>query len=146
MWVDSIQLPSSYTREEVNTREKIMHIVDSLTPRILKAVYSKLKKLLNESIICATKEYGPQDIIPATSLIPCTTPAKCVATLLRKTRSEVTKLQQEICLRESLSSMPLQDMPDLHALLQTLNSHPPKLLLDQFTDVIFDKIQMWREP
>ncbi len=122
-----------------------MEVVDSLTPKILRKVHVNLKELIRQGIVSAVREYGPGDVIPATSLIPCTTLAKCVATLLRRTRSEVNELQQQIGLRESLASLPLLNLPESKALFEHLTVTPLVLLVDKFTDLVFDELEQWRE-
>jgi hypothetical protein len=56
-----------------------MTVVDEMTPEILEKVKTKLLSFLDEGVSAARKEYGVEYFERADSMMPTTTPARCIS-------------------------------------------------------------------
>jgi len=154
LWLLGIQLPGSYRLEGVRTMEEIIEAVNSVTPQILREVQQRLMALLDDCISVAKNEDGDVFVHSALSLVPATTPPKCVMDILYLAHAEVVELRQDVKLKESLSGLLtlsefsagaklheyLKTEPAVHSVLREMTSTttiglqswlPPNILLGQ---------------
>jgi hypothetical protein len=106
LWVIGIQLPGSYCFSEVDSRSKIMAIIDSLTPAVLEEAWKKLVKWLTTGIMVMWKENGAEWLGTIMSTHLATNPPMCVARLLRLARSDLNLERQETRLRTFAARVP----------------------------------------
>lgn len=145
LWLCGIRLPGSYTSESVNTEDKIMATVNSITPEILHSVFATLKGLVEK--IAKSEEFAGIYLDTLQFKPPITTPAKCVIDLLRVIRLQLSEVQSEVSFMESLNCLDMNDVPSAKPLLQLLNGKPPESsLLEQMTRYITGKLQFWSQP
>jgi hypothetical protein len=94
LWVMGIWLPGSYCFSETDSREKIMKMVDNMTPAILEEVRKRLDSWLREGVKAACEVSGEEWLQEALSTTLATNPPMCVGRLLRIARSEL-KIEEQ---------------------------------------------------
>jgi hypothetical protein len=99
--VMGLQLPGSYFHPAVNTQEKIFAKVRSLSFRMLSETLPKLPQLLEEGQISTTKEHGEEYLKMSLSMVPTTTPPKCVMDLLKIVQEEIDEIRKDISLSKA---------------------------------------------
>jgi hypothetical protein len=122
-----------------------MNIVNSITPEILRGVYTILKGIVEK--IAKSEEFAGLYLETLQFHPPTTTPAKCVIDLLRVLRFQLSEVQSEVSFMKSLKGLDMNDIPKAKPLLQLLKEKPLRLsLLEQMTGQIIGKLQLWSQP
>jgi hypothetical protein len=146
LWVRGIYLSGSYRFASVNTMERIITRVNSLTPEILKKVESKLIGLIEDARAGAITKHGEDFLHAALSLKPTTTPASCVTHLPRMLKDHRKELQEEIGLMRSLSFLPVSTIAGCEAVSLSLENRNASSLLDEFNREVAKKLTAWHGP
>ena len=147
LWVLGIHLPGSYTDKKVDDFDKIMGLVDSLTPSILAKVRVTILDLIEKSISVSVREEGEDYVRMAKGTFSAAHPPKSMISLLRVIRHEIDELQVDIGLRKSLKNLlMLSDFPACAALSQHLEEDlVAPSLLDGFTAKALKGLQSWQQ-
>jgi hypothetical protein len=145
LWVLGIQLPGSYSNEYVDTKENIMAVVDSITPKILKEAERKMKEFFDG--LARSKMSAKGFLYSAQSKTPTTAPPKCVTDLLCEVRNELSRARSESALISSLGYISVEDIPSAKLLAHLHEEITPTLsLLDEITKEVTDNLKAWHKP
>ncbi|KAN0089486.1 hypothetical protein V8E51_019746 [Hyaloscypha variabilis] len=144
-WILGQKLPGSYGHGSVATASKVVEAVNSISRKILQKVHSTLWGLIEEAISVAVKGYGEEEVQAGLSLEPATTPPQCIAALLITARRELYEMQQDEVIRQAISRLPLDDLPECRVLADALSGSKHSVL-NEFADAVLTELEEWTEP
>ncbi|KAE9373249.1 hypothetical protein N431DRAFT_534510 [Stipitochalara longipes BDJ] len=144
LWILGLFLPGSYSQEQVDSREKIMQVVDRMSIRILTEVKRRLDDYLEEAISASTWEHGKAYLEDALNMIPATSPPQCLVELVQATRAEIVKMRRDVGLKKAVGHLHLPNFPGCQALSQELvQDQYESSLLHTYTTTAFTLLEGW---